>query len=237
VTVEAKSSHESVPGRQQNRWTFLEWFAKKVRATIKKLLPETALQEIVRYRGCKPSERRAYLKVRLLNSVGLANLKRSRPPVTARSLVFVCFGNIMRSPMCEALMKRALAALPEERFTITSAGLNATPGRPAHDWAITAARELGISLDDHRARLLTAEMVDQADAIFVMDYQNVAQITSRYPQASKKVFLLGAYAGEDHGAVEIDDPYYTGEEGTRACYRILDTCVRNFVKSLSTGVK
>jgi len=138
----------------------------------------------------------------------------------------------MRSPMCEALMNRALAAVPDKHITATSAGLNAAPGRAAHPWAVAAARELGISLENHRAKLLTAEMVKQADVIFAMDYLNQVQLLSRYAHAKDKVFMLGAYAGEDYRPLEIHDPYYAGEEGTRDCYKILSTCIQNLVGDL-----
>jgi protein-tyrosine phosphatase len=154
------------------------------------------------------------------------------PPKTARSFLFVCFGNIMRSPMCEALMRRTLTAVSNSQITITSAGLNAVPGRSAHPWAIAAARELDIDLENHRARLLTAEIVRQADVIFAMDYQNQVQLLSRYAEARNKVYMLGAYA-KQYQSLEIRDPYYGSEAGTRECYKILDTCIRNLVRSLS----
>jgi protein-tyrosine-phosphatase len=135
--------------------------------------------------------------------------------------------------MCEALMNRALAGVPEKQITVASAGLNAEPGRSAHPWAVAAARELGISLEGHRAKLLTTEMVEQADVIFAMDRQNQVQLLSRYSHAKHKVFMLGAYAGEDFRRLEINDPYYAGEAGTRDCYKILDSCIQNLVSSLS----
>jgi protein-tyrosine-phosphatase len=136
--------------------------------------------------------------------------------------------------MCEALMNRALAAMPDKQVAVTSAGLNAVPGRAAHPWAVAAARELGVSLENHRAKLLTAEMVNDADVILAMDYQNQVQLSLRYAHAKDKVFMLGAYAGEDYRLLEIKDPYYSGEEGTRDCYQILNTCIQNLVSSISS---
>jgi protein-tyrosine phosphatase len=134
--------------------------------------------------------------------------------------------------MCEALMNRALSVVPNARITVTSAGLNAVPGRATHPWAMTAAREFGITLQNHRARSLTLEMVNQADVIFAMDCQNQVQLWARYSQARNKIFMLSAYAGEDYRSFEIRDPYYAGEEGTRACYKVLNTCIQNLVRSL-----
>jgi len=135
--------------------------------------------------------------------------------------------------MCEALLKQALPSLPSCRITVTSAGLSAAPGRAAHPWATAAAQGFGISLENHRARLLTPDMVNQADAIFAMDYGNLAQLLSRYPDARSKIFMLSAYASEDYPAVEITDPYYSGAEETRNCYTILYKCIGNLVHSLS----
>ncbi len=199
-----------------------------LRQTAKNLLLKVAVEEVQKYRAYESSERAIYLKVRISSGLGLG---LSRPPKTARSFVFVCFGNIIRSPKCEALMNLAVRDFSDS-ITVTSAGLNATPGRPAHPWAITAAREFGISLENHRARLLTSEMVDQADAIFAMDFQNRVQLLSRWARSRNKVFMLSAFAGKQYRAVEIPDPYYAGQEETRRCYRVLKTCVENLAHSL-----
>jgi len=208
----------------------------EIKATVKSLLPESVVQEVRRYRTYQRAERRLYLKIRLSNSIGLANPKSFRPLESARSFVFVCFGNIIRSPMCEALMKRALAAIPRAGFTVDSAGLNAVSGTAAHPWAVTAAEELGICLKNHRAKLLTPEMVAKADVIFSMDYQNQVQLLSRYPRASKKTFMLGAYAGRDYGSIEIADPYHNGQQATCSCYKVLNHCIQNLAHTLCDGL-
>ena len=236
VAEERAQTGKSVPKSTPQR-TLQDRIAKNIRAMARHILPEVAIQEVVRYRSYEPAERPAYLKLRLMNGARLANPKRARPPDTARTLLFVCFGNIMRSPMCEALMNRVSTALANQQISAISAGLNATPGRPAHPWAIAAAGELDISLEHHRARLLSPEMVDKADAIFAMDHQNLVQLMSRYPRAKNRIFMLSAFADEDYGSVEIRDPYYEGREGTRNCYAILDTCIRNLAASLHQPCK
>ena len=201
-----------------------------VKAAARKLLPEPLVQEVIRYRAYPKSEKWLYLRVRL-SSLRLPNSKQLQSSPT-HFIVFVCFGNIMRSPMCEALMnqERTPSGIA---FTAVSAGLHAVPGREAHPWAIAAARDFGISLEGHRARLLTPEIVAKATVIFTMDYQNQVDLLSRYPEAKQKTFPLGAYAGKEHRSAEIPDPYYLDEEGTRRCYRTLATCIRNLANSMS----
>jgi protein-tyrosine phosphatase len=208
-------------------------FREGIGRAAKRLLPDAVLQEARKLRAYAPHERPIYLKLRISSRLGLWNPKISRAPKPARKILFVCFGNIMRSPMCEYLMNRELSRMEDPQFAVTSAGLNAIPGKPAHSWAVTEAREFGISLENHRARLLTREMVDQADAIFAMDYQNQVQILSRWPNAGKKLFMLAAYSSQEYRAVEISDPYSLGQPQTRICFDILNTCIQNLAASLS----
>jgi protein-tyrosine phosphatase len=207
--------------------------SRKMKVSVKKLLPDAVVREIQIYRAYEVREKSTYLKLRLGNGFGLAKPKLPRIPVTTRSIVFVCFGNIIRSPAAEALMKQALEGRPDLRLNVTSAGLNAVPGRAAHPWAIAAARELGVSLEHHQARLLTTDLVTQADVIFAMDYQNQVQLLSRWTNSKNKVFMLSAYAADNYRSVEIRDPYYFGLDETRRCYDVLNTCVRNLVSTLS----
>jgi protein-tyrosine phosphatase len=205
-----------------------EQLKQTIKSNVTKLLPEVVIREMRQYRTYEKGERSIYWKIRMSNALGLTPL---RVPKTARSFLFVCFGNIIRSPMCEALMNRAAAGITGAKLTVTSAGLNAVPGSRAHPWAIAAAREFDISLENHRARQLTSEMVDQADVIFAMDYQNQVQLLWRWAHAKNKVFLLSGYADSSYRLAEVRDPYYLGEEETRRCYQILCNCIRNLAQS------
>jgi protein-tyrosine-phosphatase len=144
----------------------------------------------------------------------------------------VCFGNIMRSPMAEALFRQELGPHADERsLRIASAGLHATPGNPAHPWALAASAKLGVSLEQHRAKLLTAGMVQEADAIFAMDFQNKAELLTLYPESKTKVFMLRACL-QDSSQIEIPDPYYGSVETTLDCYRMIQACMRNMAHHL-----
>jgi len=207
--------------------------ARSLNATLRNLLPEVAVREVQRYRGFAVGERPIFLKKRLLNAIGLDRPTILSSPETIGSVLFVCFGNIIRSPMCEGLLIRELEVLSNTRVAVSSAGLHALPGRAAYPWALTAAREFGISLEGHHARLLTGQMLDEADAIFAMDYQNQVELLSHWPSSRKKVHMLSAYAGKDYPSVEIPDPYTVGPEETIKCYRVLKLCIRHLAHSLS----
>jgi protein-tyrosine-phosphatase len=163
------------------------------------------------------------------------NQKNNRDvPAKARSFLFVCFGNIMRSPMADALLKQA-AGEANIGIRSDSAGLHAISGEAAHPWAQAAAIEMGISLANHHAKLLTSEAVEQADAVFAMDMQNLAELLTLYPHFKDKFFMLSAYSG-DPRLREISDPYLGDLETTRRCYGVLKTCVQNLLASRSDSV-
>ncbi len=198
----------------------------------RKILPSSLLQ----YRGIKlrlgPEAGRIYGDLWLRDRLGVRTANQSLVPPSARSFVFVCYGNIMRSAMAEFLMRQELnQADKEHQVHIVSAGLHASAGREAHPWAQQAGADLGISLANHRAKPLTREMVEQADCVLAMDFQNKAELLTLYPEAKEKIYMLSAYAEGPWQYREIPDPYLADLEGTRFCGRQLRTCVRNLIAS------
>lgn len=105
-----------------------------------------------------------------------------------KTVLFVCTGNICRSPMAEGLFRHATKGRSD--FRIFSAGVGAVDGLPPSEFAVRALRELGIDIAKQRSRMLTADLVNQADYIFGMTHSHVDAITLLYPQAAEKTFLL-----------------------------------------------
>jgi glycine hydroxymethyltransferase len=105
-----------------------------------------------------------------------------------KTVLFVCTGNICRSPMAEGLFRHATKGRNE--FRVLSAGVGAVDGLPPSEYAVRALRELGIDISRQRSRMLTADLVNEADYIFGMTHSHVDAITLLYPQAAEKTFLL-----------------------------------------------
>ena len=100
--------------------------------------------------------------------------------------MFICTGNVCRSPMAEALFRRAVNGRGD--FRVLSAGLGAMDGQPPTPHSVTAMRELGVDISGQRSRALTTELLRQADFVFGMTRGHVDTIGLLYPAAAEEPF-------------------------------------------------
>ena len=105
-----------------------------------------------------------------------------------KTILFICTGNVCRSPMAEGLFREAVRG--RGQFRVLSAGLGALDGQPPTPHSVRAMRELGIDISNQRSRMLTADLVRQADYIFGMTHSHVETIALMYPQMAEKAFLV-----------------------------------------------
>ena len=122
-----------------------------------------------------------------------------------KTILFVCTGNICRSPMAEGLFRHAVKGRGD--FAVISAGVGAVEGLPPSENAVVALKQLGIDISRQRSRMLSAEVVQRADFIFGMTHSHVDAILLLYPQAAEKTFLLREFDETlDRFENDIPDP-------------------------------
>lgn len=206
--------------------------SKPLKGVLRKVVPESLIRERQIVMRLGPGAGPIYARLRLLDSLGIRAQNSSDILATARSFLFVCYGNIMRSPMAELMFQQAATKAGLVGVRAASAGLHAIPGNAAHPWALEASREFGLSLQNHQAQELTEALVSQSDVIFAMDFQNKAELLALYPEARVKILMLSAYAEGAERNREISDPYFGDVEATRRCYGSLQTCVKNLTAKL-----
>jgi RpiB/LacA/LacB family sugar-phosphate isomerase len=90
--------------------------------------------------------------------------------------------------MAEGIFRHAVQGWGNSR--VLSAGLGAMEGQPPSPYAVQAVRELGIDISNQRSRMLTPELVQQADYIFGMTHNHIDTVALLYPYAAEKTFLL-----------------------------------------------
>jgi protein-tyrosine-phosphatase/predicted ATP-grasp superfamily ATP-dependent carboligase len=137
----------------------------------------------------------------------------------AHLVLFVCKGNICRSPFAA----RYLQTVVSNGTQVLSAGYYPKAGRPCPSEALDAAREAGIDLAPHRSAILDDALVARADTIFVFDRQNWQLVRQRWPMARTKLHFVGDLARG--GQREIRDPYGEGVDVFRSTYRYIRTSI------------
>jgi protein-tyrosine phosphatase len=157
----------------------------------------------------------------------------AQPPIR---LLFVCLGNICRSPAAEGVFLHLLAREGlEGAFTVDSAGTGGWHvGRPADARMRAAAARRGIALPS-RARQLEAADLQRFDHILTMDDDNLAAVTG----------LLLRQGGQAHAAItpmvrycrrfqshEVPDPYYGGDEGFEHVLDLLEDACGGLLEAL-----
>lgn len=105
------------------------------------------------------------------------------------SVLFVCTGNICRSPLAEAFLESRSRDL-EVPVAVESSGTSALRGSAATPDAVVIARELGLELDGHRASLLTEHPIRRADLVLGLSREHAEEVLLVVPEAASKTFTL-----------------------------------------------
>lgn len=143
-------------------------------------------------------------------------------------VLFVCHGNICRSPMGEYIFKKLVKDNGvEDRFEIISAGVSSEEdGNDIYPPAKAMLRKKGIPFSYHRAHRITQNEFDSSDYVIALDYSNYRRLKSRFGDDDKIMMLL-----PDR---EVDDPWYSGDF-TTAYEDILEGCELLLGKLLNNG--
>lgn len=143
-----------------------------------------------------------------------------------QKLLFVCLGNICRSPAAEGLVRDLCPEVETD-----SCGTGAWHvGEPPYGPMQAAALARGIDLSDLRARQFTRSDFDRFDLILVMDHDNRTNVEALRPAGNTtEVRLFAEYAGQA-GVTEVPDPYYTRDFD--GCLDLLEEAAAGLKRSL-----
>lgn len=139
------------------------------------------------------------------NSLPVPPKKHSTDLQTAlknsHSVLFVCYGNICRSPFAEAYLRTILPS----GIRVSSCGFYPVADRACPVEAVFAAKKYHVDLSAHRSRVISDEIIQESDVIFIFDEKNLAAIAAKYPQVMEKVWYLSEVTRKV--PVSIPDPY------------------------------
>lgn len=154
--------------------------------------------------------------------------------MATRRVVFVCSGNICRSPMA-AVIGKDLFAKHGKPAVIISGGTLELIGKRAASNAIAAVQELGLDLSSHRSQGTNPALLQMADDIVVMAPRHTAELTAKAPRLGAKIVELWRFYPTDApGAplTQIEDPVGQDLQTFRESRDIILACLDDWIQSL-----
>ena len=139
-----------------------------------------------------------------------------------KHVLFICTGNVCRSPMAEGLLRH----MAGDRVKVASAGLGAGHGQPPSAHAIEVLGKEGIDIADIRSQPVSAHLLQQADYIFTMTRDHLDMLLLLFPEMASKTRLLRFEEAAKGGRADVTDPI----GGTRATY---ESCKADIQRAMS----
>ncbi|MCB0495360.1 MAG: low molecular weight phosphotyrosine protein phosphatase [Cyclobacteriaceae bacterium] len=156
-----------------------------------------------------------------------------------KKILFVCLGNICRSPLAEALFRKHVEANGlQDQFMCDSCGTaDYHIGSAPDQRSVANARENGLDYS-HRGRQLSEHDFKEFDYIVAMDESNLANIQRRNEIGHANIFKMRDFDSDAKGA-DVPDPYFGGISGFQDVFDILDRSTLNLLEELteSSGIK
>lgn len=151
-----------------------------------------------------------------------------------RRVLFVCLGNICRSPTAEAVfreqLRREAAGLAVEVDSAGTHGYHA--GEPPDARAIAAAARRGIDMSDLRARMVEPADFERFDLVLAMDEQNLRRLHRLAPAEHRHRLRLFLEYAPGLGRRDVPDPYYGGETGFEEVLDLVEAASRGLLAAL-----
>jgi protein-tyrosine-phosphatase len=148
------------------------------------------------------------------------------------NILFVCIGNICRSPFAQVLFTKLVRQEGHKGFHAESAGLLALPGNSATFLAQKVAVEHGVDLAGHKAKRLSQKLVDWSELILVMEKSHKDELLADFPEAADKTFLMRRFARFGSRSRGIADPYGLQYDAYRFCYLDIEDAVSGLMDFL-----
>lgn len=142
------------------------------------------------------------------------------------TLLFVCKGNICRSPFAERLYK--LLDEGSDPNVVKSSGHYPVPDRTSPERAVRAAREFDVDLEAFRSSVLSKEQLRSADQVVVMDRQNY-KACKKFGADQSKIFYLSRFHPNMKEGRPIEDPYGASYSTYVSCYKRICQAVKGLI--------
>lgn len=147
-------------------------------------------------------------------------------------ILFVCMGNICRSPTAKGVFDRHFQLAGLDVFTDSAGTHGYHVGEMPDPRAVTAAARRAVDISGDRARRVAESDFHEFDCIYVMDRSNLEIVEAMRPPDGRAELALLMSLAPDYGFNEVPDPYYGGDDGFTRVLDMLETAAESLVREL-----
>ena len=156
--------------------------------------------------------------------------------LNSRSILFVCKGNICRSPFAEIVLKKVVS---KRNISLKglSCGIRVPKPIGSPKDAKMVAPKFGVDLNNHTSKPITLEMALCYDLIAVMEAGQLNQIKKMFPSLSNRLVLLSLFESEPQRGFKrynIEDPFGKGEDAFAYCFKRINNCIINLIEMMES---
>lgn len=146
--------------------------------------------------------------------------------------MFLCTGNLCRSPLAEGILRHKLEDKGIVSAAVSSAGTFALDGNPAATLTIEVADDHGVDISSHRARHVTREMLEGASLVVGMETDHLVEAGVILGDNEGKYRLMTDFGPPEMRGSDIEDPYGAPKGLYEAVYDRIDICVDGLLREL-----
>ena len=148
------------------------------------------------------------------------------------NIVFVCTGNICRSPMAEGFLRHKWNEMGRDDLNVSSMGIHGLDDSPATEYAQEVCEEHGVDISSHRSRSLVGDELQKADFIFCMEPIHKKFVQTFFPWHRDRVFLLAAWPKKETRKSFISDPMGGSYEDYQRIFGIIRSYIERILPLL-----
>lgn len=167
-------------------------------------------------------------------------IRNPKLPLQVKSILFVCKGNICRSPFAEISSKHNIDISNQYNFSSAGIYVESPQGPPVE--AVIAANDFGIDLKDHKSKSISYRMIESHDLIVAMEVWHYNYLNKLFAEFKDKVFLLPLFDNNteslnNYSIYNIKDPYGKTQNDYKNCFNRIKCCIEGLIKDIHVHVE
>ena len=159
-------------------------------------------------------------------------------PSKVKSILFVCKGNICRSPFAEIISKNNIDI--SNKYEFLSAGIQVESPQPPPVDAVIAANVFGVDMKFYKSKSINYRMIESTDLIVAMEVWQYRYLNKLFVEFKEKIFLLPVFDNntkrmDKYSIYNIKDPYGKSQKDYNACFSRIKCCIEGLVKDIESN--